>query len=70
MFSVTLRSADRIRRYEIVHRISGWEVTLEGDGEVPQHICYHDWHRVERALARFRLEVSELTERGWREVRL
>ena len=24
-----------------------------------------DWHRVERALAMFRSEVSELTERGW-----
>jgi hypothetical protein len=32
-------------------------------------VFYHDWHRVERALALFRLEVAELSERGWREVR-
>jgi hypothetical protein len=35
---------------------------------VSVHVCYHDWHRVERALAIFRLEVSELTERGWQVV--
>jgi hypothetical protein len=69
MFSVTLRSADHIRRYAIVRRTLGWEVTLERDGEDPQQICYRDWHRVERALARFRREVSDLTARGWREVR-
>ena len=44
---------------------SGWEVKLEQAGEITRHVYYHDWHRVERALALFQLEVSNLTEHGW-----
>ena len=69
MFSVILSKADQVRRYS-VSRLgdAGWLVTRERDGEPPRQICYHDWHRVERALAIFRLEVSELTAGGWSEV--
>jgi hypothetical protein len=28
-------------------------------------VHYDDWHRVERALAAFRLEVSALEQQGW-----
>ena len=69
MFTVTMRHADQTRRYSIARQASGWEVTLERDDAAPRHVFYHDWHRVERALALFRLEVSELSELGWREVR-
>ena len=66
MFSIVLRNAASTRRYSISsHGESGWEVTMEREGEIPHHVCYHDWHRVERALAMFRLEVSDLTARGW-----
>ena len=66
MFSIVLRNAASTRRYSISpHGDAGWEVTLEREGETPHHIWYHDWHRVERVLAMFRQEVSELTERGW-----
>ena len=69
MFSVVLRNAASTRRYSISpHADSGWEVFLEREGEAPHRVCYHDWHRVERALARFRQEVSELTARGWQVV--
>lgn len=69
MFSISLRNADHTRQYSIAPRNdSGWEVKLEEDRELARHVYYHDWHRVERTLAVFRLEVSELTARGWQEV--
>lgn len=67
MFSIVLRNAASTRRFTISPLSDdGWEVILEREDEQPHHVWYHDWHRVERALAMFRLEVSELTERGWR----
>ena len=68
MFAVTMRHADQTRRYSISRQRAGWEVTLERDDAAPRHVFYQDWHRVERALALFRLEVADLSERGWREV--
>ena len=66
MFSVSLRRAEHTRHYSIRPLIgSGWEVRREEDRELTRHACYRDWHRVERALAVFRMEVSELTSSGW-----
>ena len=68
MFSVSLRNATSIRRYSIAQLSdAGWEVTSEREGQPVHHVCYHDWHRVERALAMFQLEVSKLTALGWQE---
>lgn len=69
MFTLSLRQANHIRRYSI-HEMegSGWEVRLEADRTVTRHARYHDWHRVERALALFRLEISRLTAQGWEAV--
>ena len=67
MFSVRLTNADHTRRYTISFlKGAGWEVTRQQDGELTRHSRYHDWHRVERARAMFALEVSKLTERGWK----
>ncbi len=69
MFSIILRKADQIRRCSIsALEDTGWRVTRESDGTPPRQVCYHDWHRVERALAIFELEVSDLLARGWNEV--
>jgi hypothetical protein len=66
MFSISLTRADHIRRYSIgPPEGSGWEVKVEADQELTRHAYYRDWHRVERTLAIFRLEVSELIARGW-----
>ena len=66
MFSVRLMNAEHVRRYSISSLTDGgWEVTRQQDGELTRS-CYHDWHRVERARAVFALEVSNLTERGWK----
>jgi hypothetical protein len=68
MFSIVLRKAGKTRRYSISSLgTSGWEVTREREGETRQ-VCYNDWHRVERALAIFKLEVLELTELGWKQI--
>jgi hypothetical protein len=69
MYSISLRNADHTRSYSI-HPLqpAGWEVTLEREGELTRHV-YHDWHRVERALALVQREVGELTQNGWRETR-
>jgi len=69
MFSVVLRNADQICRYSVsLHTPSGWEVTTEREGQKPQRVFYRDWHRVERALALFRWEVSVLMAHGWHRV--
>jgi hypothetical protein len=69
MFSIMLRKADQMRRYSVsIAKDAGWQLTSELDGEPPSQTRYHDWHRLERALAILRLEVSELTARGWSEV--
>jgi hypothetical protein len=70
MVSIVLRNAALTRRYSISpHGDAGWEVILEREGELPHHVWYRDWHRVERTLAIIRLEVSELTSRGWQEMK-
>jgi hypothetical protein len=68
MFSIVLRKAEQTRRYSISSLgKSGWEVTQEREGET-HRLFYDDWHRVERKLAIFKLEVTELTERGWQQI--
>jgi hypothetical protein len=67
MYHLSLRSAEHVRRYSIreVDR-SGWEVTFEEDRTLRRCDRYQDWHRVERALALFEREISDLTAQGWR----
>jgi hypothetical protein len=66
MFDLRLQRAQHSRRYSIVSAApSGWLVSLEEDLNLRRRDCYHDWHRVERALALFRLEVMNLKENGW-----
>ena len=69
MFTVSLRNAAHVRVYSIQSVAGkGWDVVVEEDRAVKRHVRYDDWHRVERALAAFELEVSELTAHGWQEV--
>jgi hypothetical protein len=44
----------------------GWEVREAQDHHVVRHARYTDWHRVERALTAFALEVESLEQDGWR----
>jgi hypothetical protein len=66
MFSVWLQRAAHIRHYSIcLTAATGWEVRVEEDGTVTRHVRYHDWHRVERALAQFDRAIATLTSEGW-----
>ena len=66
MFSMSLRFADHVREYSVSARQgAGWEVKLEEDQTLTRRTRYRDWHRVERALVRFRREVADLTAQGW-----
>ena len=66
MFSISLQRADHVRRYSIrSSQVAGWEVSLEENNTLTRHVRYHDWHRVERALAIVRLEIADLTAQGW-----
>jgi len=66
MYATSLRKAPHTRRFSI-HRLapSGWEVIDESDDGIVKRAIYHDWHRVERAIAIFEREEAVLREDGW-----
>jgi len=66
MFAKELRNAGHIRKFSIQDAgAAGWEVRDEQDDRVLKHVRYTDWHRVERALNMFNLQIDELESRGW-----
>lgn len=66
VYARSLRNADQIRTFTIrPARSRGWDVLDEQDSTIVKSIRYDDWHRVERAKARFALEAWLLRERGW-----
>ncbi len=66
MFSIALRHEQHTRQYAMsASQPSGWELTLQEDLERTRSVHFEDWHRVERAVAVVRLEVENLTARGW-----
>ncbi|MGH9410618.1 MAG: hypothetical protein ACRD1V_14320 [Vicinamibacterales bacterium] len=66
MFVKELFQAGHTRRFSISPlRETGWEVRDEHDNRVLKRVCYTDWHRVERALEMFSLQIDELERHGW-----
>lgn len=66
MYHLSLRSGGHVRHYSITTSTPfGWEVKLEEDRELRRMNHYQDWHRVERAMAEFEREASELQASGW-----
>ena len=61
-----LRLAGHVRSF-LISQLGqgGWEVRREEDQQVVKQVRYTDWHRVERALGMFRLEIGELESQGW-----
>jgi hypothetical protein len=67
MFCIALRHQQHTREYAVsASQPSGWELTLQEDLERTRRVHFEDWHRVERAVAVVKLEVEDLTARGWR----
>ena len=67
VFEKTLVRAGRTRSFHISHGLAGWETATRSDHEVDERQHLHDWHQVERAVARFAREVADLRREGWRE---
>lgn len=65
MYLKHLTQAGHTRRFEISERSGGWDVRTLADSEIVKHAHYDDWHRVERAMLTFRLEISSLESAGW-----
>jgi hypothetical protein len=66
MFAKELYRAGHTRKFSIRDRgASGWEIRDEVDDRVLKQVSYTDWHRVERALNMFNLQIDELEEAGW-----
>lgn len=66
MFAKELRQAGHIRKFSITERGGdGWEVREIQDDRVLKQICYTDWHRVERALHVFTIQIGDLERQGW-----
>jgi len=66
MFARTLTHQGQVRQFSISDAdFDGWEVKEERDSRVVRRVHYTDWHRVERALTKFSLEVATLEQRGW-----
>ena len=66
MFAKELRRAGHTRKFSIRDAgPSGWEVRDEQDNRLLKHVHYTDWHRVERALNMFTLQIDDLESNGW-----
>jgi hypothetical protein len=66
MFAKELRQEGHTRKFSIKERgRDGWEVLDIQDDRVLKLAVYTDWHRVERTLGIFNLQIVELEDRGW-----
>ena len=65
MFVKELYRAGQTRKFSIKDVGGGWEVRDEQDEHVLKVVRYTDWHRVERALNTFKLQIVELEDAGW-----
>ncbi|HEY7055233.1 MAG TPA: hypothetical protein VH458_01850 [Vicinamibacterales bacterium] len=67
MFSKELHHGGHTKKFSIQENgRDGWDVREEHDDRVLREASYSDWHRVERALTAFTLEIGQLEDRGWR----
>jgi hypothetical protein len=66
MFTKELHQQGHTRKFSVSERRrDGWEVRDEQDDHLLKHVVYTDWHRVERAMSVFNLQIDELESRGW-----
>jgi hypothetical protein len=70
IFEKTLVNGPHVRSFQIQPTSpDGWIASEEADQHVVQRWRYTDWHRVERAVLRFRSAAAELRRAGWIDVR-
>jgi len=68
VFSRRLRLGEHFRLFTVdMDPRVGWRVVDEEDAASIRQRTFDDWHRVERAIARFAFEASRLLREGWQE---
>ena len=66
MFTKELHQEGHTKKFSVSERrADGWEIRTEEDDRVLKQAVYSDWHRVERAVSMFNLQIDELESRGW-----
>jgi hypothetical protein len=65
MYEKNLRNAGHTRRFEIREAGGTWVAQTEHDSQVVKRVRYDDWHRVERTMLTFAIEISSLEQAGW-----
>jgi len=66
MFAKELRQEGHTRKFFIADRgPEGWEVREEADDRVLKQAVYTDWHKVERTMSVFNLQIVQLEGLGW-----
>jgi hypothetical protein len=66
MYIKELHQQGHVKKFSVSERrTDGWEIRAEEDNRVLKRAVYTDWHRVERAMGVFDLQVDELESRGW-----
>ena len=69
IFTKTLVRGPHVRSFRILPLpVAGWMVSEEADQRIVQHQQLTDWHRVERAVTRFMVQVADLRREGWVDV--
>ena len=67
LLAATLSRADQSRSFHVLPSSGGWEVSESQNDRVVYRQSVGDWHRLEGVLARFKREILELLDQGWRE---
>jgi hypothetical protein len=65
MFEKNLHNEGHTRRFAISEAGGSWVAQTEHDSEVVKRVRYDDWHRVERTMLSFAIEISSLEQAGW-----
>ena len=68
IFAKTLALGEHRRSFEIrALETDGWVAWTSCDRNILDRQQLSDWHRVERKMTRFELDIDDLIRRGWRE---
>ena len=67
IFTKRLASEGHTRQLTIERSISGW-IAREHDDSAIRTSLFHDWQRVELAIAIFEMKALALQDEGWLEI--
>jgi hypothetical protein len=68
LLAARLVRADHVRSFQICPALpAGWEASERDNQRVVQEQRLKDWHRVEQALTRFKRQIVDLRDQGWRD---